>query len=138
MCIPDIIKNVTLKVFDLMSWTNKTNQIKWYQSCKCVCRLDPIICNKKQKWNKNKCRCEFLINKKCDNNFVWNPSNCKRKYKKKAALLVEECEEIIDNKTVSIKKKNKTPSTKKDNKTVSIKENLVSCKPFVASPIYLY
>ena len=87
-----------------MSWTNKTNQIKWYQSCKCVCRLDPIICNKKQKWNKNKCRYEFLINKKCDNNFVWNPSNCKRKYKKKAALLVEECEEITDNKTVSIKK----------------------------------
>ena len=28
VCIPDIIKNVTLKVFDLMSWTNKTKTNK--------------------------------------------------------------------------------------------------------------
>ena len=27
---------------------NKTKQIKWLESCKCECRLDPIICNKKQ------------------------------------------------------------------------------------------
>ena len=27
VCIPDIIKNVTLKVFNLMSWTNKTNKM---------------------------------------------------------------------------------------------------------------
>ena len=47
-----------------------------------VCRLDPITCNNKQKWNKDKCRCECLINKKCDNRFVWNPSNCKVSIKK--------------------------------------------------------
>ena len=82
-----------------------------------------------QKWNKNKCRCDCVINKKFDNKFFGNPSNCKCEYKKKAAhLLSEECEEIIDNKTLSLKKYNKT---------VSIKENnLVSnCKPFVASSI---
>ena len=106
--VPNVVKNITAKAFDLMSWKNKTNQIKWHESCRCVCRLDQIICNNKQKWNKDKCRCECLVNKECDNNFVWNPSNCKCEYKKKAAqLLTEECEEIIDNKTVSIEKHNK-------------------------------
>ena len=47
--------------------------------CKCKCRLDGIVCNNKQRWNKNKCRCECkeLINKSaCDKDFIWNPSNC--------------------------------------------------------------
>ena len=64
VCIPDIIKNVTVKMFDLMTLTNTTRQITLHESCKCVCRLDPVVCNNKQKWNKNKCRCECLVNKK--------------------------------------------------------------------------
>ena len=70
VCVRNVIKNIAAKVFDLMPWKNKTKQIKWQESCKCECRLDPIICNNKQKWNKNKCRCECLVNKKCYNNFV--------------------------------------------------------------------
>ena len=97
-----------------MSWKNKTKHIKWHEGCKCECRLDLIICNNKQKWNKDKCRCKCLVDKKCDNNFVWNPINCKCEYQKKAAhLLTEECEETIDNKTVPIKRYNKTVSIKK-------------------------
>ena len=64
VCVPDITKNVTLKIFDLMTLTNKTKQIIIHESCKCICRLDPIICNSKQKWNKYKYRCECLIDKK--------------------------------------------------------------------------
>ena len=41
-----------------MSRTNETRSIKWHETCKCVCRLNEIICNNKQKWNKDKCRCE--------------------------------------------------------------------------------
>ena len=41
-----------------MSRTNETRQIKRHESCKCICRLDKIICNNKQRWNKDKCRCE--------------------------------------------------------------------------------
>ena len=101
------------------------------------CRLNSIICNNKQNWNKDKCRCECLINKKCGNKF-WNLNSCKREHRKKAAhLLTEECEEITDDKTVSIEKHNKTLLVKKYNKTVLIKEkiSLSSCKPFVASSI---
>ena len=120
VCIPNFTKNITAKVFDLMSWKNKTKQIKWHESCKCECRLDPIIFNNKQKWNKDKCRCECLSNEKCDNKFVWNPSSCDCEYKKKAAhLLTEECKEIIQNKTQSVKMYNLSDL----------------CKPYVASSI---
>ena len=62
-----------------MSRTNETRFIKWHEKCKCECRLNAIVCNKKQIWNKNKCRCECkkLIDKGiCDKGFIWNPSNC--------------------------------------------------------------
>ena len=58
ICTCDIVKNLNVKVFKLMTLTNESRHIKWHESCKCICRLDPIICNKKQRWNKNKCRCE--------------------------------------------------------------------------------
>ena len=48
--------------------------------CICKCRLDAPVCNHKQKWNEDKCRCEHkeLIGKGvCDKDkgFIWNPSN---------------------------------------------------------------
>ena len=56
--VPDVIKNLNVKVFNLLTKTNQSRHIKWNESCKCICRLDKIICNNKQKWNKDKCRCE--------------------------------------------------------------------------------
>ena len=50
VCIADIIKNITVKVFDLISFQNKTKHIKIDESCKCVCRLDLIVCNNKQRY----------------------------------------------------------------------------------------
>ena len=41
-----------------MSGTNETRHIKWHKTCKCKCRLDASVCNNKQRWNKDKCRCE--------------------------------------------------------------------------------
>ena len=41
-----------------MSRTNETRLIKWHEKCKCKCRLDAIVCNNKQRWKKNKFRCE--------------------------------------------------------------------------------
>ena len=51
VCVPYIIKNVSVKMFDLMTLTNKTKQVIFHESCKCVCRLDTIASNNKQKWN---------------------------------------------------------------------------------------
>ena len=48
-CVPDIVKNVTVKIFDLITLKNKTKQIIIHESCKWVFRLDPIVCNNIQK-----------------------------------------------------------------------------------------
>ena len=61
-------------MFDLIFQQNRKEQIISHESCKCVCRLDPTVCNKKQKWNEDKCRCECLVNKECENGFVWDIS----------------------------------------------------------------
>ena len=48
MCVPDVVKNLNVKVFNLMSRTNETRHIKWHETCKCKCRLDASLCNNKQ------------------------------------------------------------------------------------------
>ena len=79
LCVPDVVKNINVKVLNLMSWTNQTKRIEWHENCKCKCGLDSSVCNNKQRWNKDKCRSEYreLIDKGiCDKRFIWNPSNC--------------------------------------------------------------
>ena len=118
-----------------MSRGNETRSIKLHETCKCICRLNKIICKNKQRWNKDQCRCEYkeLINKGlCDKGFIFNPSNCKCECDKSCntshyldyldckcknkiidLLIIEQCTEYDDNKTKIV---NKTV-TKSDNKT---------------------
>ena len=155
ICVPDIVKNLNVKVFNLMSRTNETRSIKWHETCKCICRLNGIICNNKQRWNKDKCRCERkeLIDKKvCDKGFIWNPSNCECecdkscnisqyldysdcKCKKKLVdLLIEECTENIDEtKLVNITIAKTNNETKLINKAIAENENshCNSCKVYI-------
>ena len=80
MSVPHVVKNINVKVFNLMSKTSETRHIKQHKNCKCKCRLEASVCNNKQRWNNDKCRCECkeLIDKRiCDKGFIWNPSNCK-------------------------------------------------------------
>ena len=85
ICVRDIIKNLNVKVFNLMSRTNETRFIESHETCKCKYRLDAIVCNNKQCWNNDKCRCECkdLIDKGvCGKGFIWNPSNCECEFDK--------------------------------------------------------
>ena len=132
--VPDTVKNLNVKVFNLMSRTNETRSIKWRATCKCIFRLNKHFCNNKKRWNKDKgrCECKELIDKGlCDKEFIFNPSNyqcecdkscnisqyldysyCKCK-KKLIDPLIEECTEN-DNETkiVNITVKNKNSSCK--------------------------
>ena len=45
--VPDVFKNLNVKVFNLMSRTNETGHIKWHETCKWKCRLDESVCNNK-------------------------------------------------------------------------------------------
>ena len=58
MCVPDVVKNLNVKVFNLMLRANETRHIEWHETCKCKCRLDSNVCNNKQRWNGDKVRCE--------------------------------------------------------------------------------
>ena len=49
LCVPDVVKNINVKVFNLMSWTNQTKRIVCHENCKCKYRLDSIVCNNKQR-----------------------------------------------------------------------------------------
>ena len=79
LCVPDVVKNMNVEVFNLKSRTNEKRHIKQNETCKCKCTLDASVCTKKQRWNNDKCRCEWkeLIDKGIfDKRFIWNPSNC--------------------------------------------------------------
>ena len=113
ICVPDVVKNLNVKVFHLMSRTNETRSIKSHETYKCICRLNKIICNNKQKWNKDQCRCECkeLIDKGvCDKRYILiQDCKCKEEI---IDLFVEKCTEYDDNQTKIV---NKTV-TKNDNK----------------------
>ena len=58
ICVPNVVKILIVRVFNLMSRTNETRHVKWCETCKCKCRLDASVFNNKQSMNENKCRCE--------------------------------------------------------------------------------
>ena len=45
--VPDAFKNLNVKIFNIILTTNETRHINWHETCKCICRLDRIICNSK-------------------------------------------------------------------------------------------
>ena len=65
LCVADVARKINLKLFNLMSRTKKARYIKLHETFKCAIRLDVSVCNNKQRWNKEKCRCEYneLINR---------------------------------------------------------------------------
>ena len=80
LCVPDIIKDMNIKVFNMLARINETRKITWHETCKCICRFTKAVCNDKQEWDENKCKCECkedLIDKlKCNKGYMWNPSTC--------------------------------------------------------------
>ena len=43
LCVPDVVKNINVKVLNLVSRTNETRHIEWHKNCLCKCRLDSSI-----------------------------------------------------------------------------------------------
>ena len=137
LCIHNIVKDMNIKVFNLLARINETRKIVWHETCKCVCRLTSAICNDRQEWNENKCRyeCEedLACKLECDKGYMWNPSTycceCNRycetgQYldykncvcrKKIIDDLIEQCTSIVD-----IKIKNNTLSKKNDEPSSNI------------------
>ena len=47
LCVPNVVKNRNVRVFNLMSWSSQRRHIEWHETCKCKYRLDSSVCNNK-------------------------------------------------------------------------------------------
>ena len=80
ICIPKVIKNVNIKVYSFLVMLNETRNVLWHESCRSVCKLNSSVCNIKQIWNSDTCRCDCnedfagIINSA--KGYTWNPSTC--------------------------------------------------------------
>ena len=122
-----------MKVYNFSTMLNETCNVLWHESCKCVCKLNSSVCNNKQIWNSNTCRCDcnedFAGEVGCEKGYTWNPSTCECKcdmwckpgqyldhkncvYKNKLIRrVIEECTSIINETIIN----NKDNITNNDN-----------------------
>ena len=138
-CLPDSIKNISVKSFDLISKKNVFKSISFHQRCKCGCLLDEKVCKNLQKWDKDKCRCECLKIKDCGIGYSWNDNNCRCEMKKFAALT--DSERVLESKrfleteecdveTDKIKNVSECKAFPESKTMTSIKK-VKDCKPFI-------
>ena len=79
VCVPNKVKNINVKVFNLMSGVNETRFLVQYESYECKCGLNESVRNSKQKWNHDECRCDWKELddwSSCVKDYMWNPSKC--------------------------------------------------------------
>ena len=80
LCVPGIVKRVNMQVYNFLMNVNETRNVLWHESCKCVCKLNSSVCNNKQIWNDDTCRCDcnedFTGVVDYDKGYTWNPSTC--------------------------------------------------------------
>ena len=109
LCVPNIIKNVNIKVYNFLMRLNETRNVLWHECCKCVCLLNSSVCNSKQIWNSDTCRCDCnedfagIIN--CTKGYTWNPSTRSGQYldhkncvckSKLVGRVIPECTNVIN------------------------------------------
>ena len=56
MCAPDIVKNLNVKVFNLVLGTNETRCIEWHETCTCKCRFNCSVCDNRE------CNAGMMVN----------------------------------------------------------------------------
>ena len=80
LCVPNITKRVNMKVYNFLMRLNESRNVLWHESCKCVCRLNSLVCNSKQIWNSDTCKCncneDFAGIMTCNKGYMWNLSTC--------------------------------------------------------------
>ena len=69
LCVPDLVKNINIKVLNLMSRTNETRHVKWHETFAIINNIWIMI-------NANVNAKNWLIMRCVIKGFIWNPSNC--------------------------------------------------------------
>ena len=80
LCVPSVVKRANMQVYNFLMMLNETRNVLWHESCKCICKLNSSVCNNKQIWNDDTCRCDcnegFVDIINCTKGYTWNPSTC--------------------------------------------------------------
>ena len=133
ICVPKIVKNVNMQVYNFLMRLNETRNVLSHKSCKCVCKLSSSVYNSKQIWNDDTCRCDcnedFAGIISCAKGYMWNPSTCEchcDKWCKQGQYLdhkncvcknkligrvIEECTSVINETMINNNKDNITNNT---------------------------
>ena len=93
MCVPNIIKNVNMKVYNFLMRLNESRYVLWHESCKCVRRLNSSVCNSKQIWNSDTCGCECDMCCKPGQYLDYKKCVCKNKL---IGRVIGECTSLIN------------------------------------------
>ena len=43
LCVSDIIKDMNIKVLNMLARINETRKITWHKTCKCICRFTKAV-----------------------------------------------------------------------------------------------
>ena len=117
LCVPNVIKGVNMQVYNFLMRLNETRNVLWHESCKCVCKLNSSVCNNKQIWNDDTCRCdcnedfagicECQCNKWCEPGQYLDHKNCFCK-NKLIGRVIEKCTRVINETMMNNNKDNIT------------------------------
>ena len=115
ICVPNVIKGVNMQIYNFLMRLNETRNVLWHESCKCVCKLNSSVCNNKQIWNDDTCRCDcnedFAGIISCAKGYMWNPSTCECQCDKWCKLIIrviEECTSVVNETMINNNKDNIT------------------------------
>ena len=56
--VPNKIKNINVKVFNMITNKNEAKTLVKHISCYCKCKFNSTTCNSNQKWNNETCQCD--------------------------------------------------------------------------------
>ena len=79
ICVAKDVKNMNVRVINLLSRVNETRFVEWHNNCVCKGKIGPEKCNSKQRLSEDKCRCKYkegVAKGVCDVGYVFNASNC--------------------------------------------------------------
>ena len=89
VCVPNKTEHLNIHVFNMITGINESKTLTKHVSCECKCKFDWRKCNSNQKWNKNKCRCEFKKHHIREKGYIWNPAKCTCKNGKYLASFID-------------------------------------------------
>ena len=76
VCVPNKSEDLNLSMLNVITEINVLKTLTKHMSCECKWKFDGKKCNSNQKWNNNKCWCNFKKHHICEKDCIWSPVTC--------------------------------------------------------------